>query len=69
MDMADLLPWDNIMWGTDFPHSVGSFPNSQAYLDKAFDGRPELRHQVTLENPAAYFGLDLGAAITPTPAG
>jgi predicted TIM-barrel fold metal-dependent hydrolase len=68
LDMADLLPWDNIMWGTDFPHSVGSFPNSQTYLDKAFDGRSELRRRVTLENPAAYFGLDLKAAITPTPA-
>ena len=57
------------MWGTDFPHSVGPFPNSQAYLDKAFDGKAGLRRKVTLENPAAYFGLNLDASITPTPAG
>ena len=36
-------------------------------LDKAFDGKPELRRKVTLENPAKYFGLDLEAEITETP--
>ena len=68
IQMADMLPLDNIMWGTDFPHSVGSFPDSQAFLDQAFDGRAELRRKVTLENPARYFGLDLDADITETPA-
>jgi uncharacterized protein len=68
IELSDLLPTDNLMWGTDFPHSVGSFPNSHAFLDKAFDGKPELRRKMTLENPAKYFGLDLDAEITPTPA-
>jgi predicted TIM-barrel fold metal-dependent hydrolase len=68
VDMADQLPLDNIMWGTDFPHSVGSFPHSQEFLDTAFAGKPELRRKITLENPAAYFGLDLDADITETPA-
>jgi len=66
--MADLLPVDNIMWGTDFPHSVGSFPDSQTFLDQAFAGRDDLRRKITLENPARYFGLDLDADLTPTPA-
>jgi predicted TIM-barrel fold metal-dependent hydrolase len=68
IDMADLLPLDNIMWGTDFPHSVGSFPHSQEFLDQAFAGKDDLRRKITLENPAAYFGLDLDAEITETPA-
>jgi uncharacterized protein len=68
IEMADLLPLDNIMWGTDFPHSVGSFPNSQKFLDEAFAGRDELRRKITLENPATYFNLDLDADITETPA-
>lgn len=67
IELADMLPMDNIMWGTDFPHSVGSFPSSQAFLDKAFEGADELRSKVVLENPAAYFGLDLGSPITETP--
>ena len=56
------------MWGTDFPHSVGSFPHSQEFLDKTFDGKDDLRRKITLENPAKYFGLDLDADITETPA-
>ena len=69
IEMADLIPMDNIMWGSDFPHSVGSYPSSQAFLDKAFEGQPELRRKVTLENPAAFYNLDLDAEITETPAG
>jgi predicted TIM-barrel fold metal-dependent hydrolase len=68
IELRDHLPMDNIMWGTDFPHSVGSFPNSQAFLDKTFSGLDDLRRKVTLENPARYFGLDLDATITETPA-
>jgi predicted TIM-barrel fold metal-dependent hydrolase len=68
IEMADLLPMDNIMWGTDFPHSVGSFPHSQEFLDKTFDGKDALRRKITLENPAKYFGLDLDTPITETPA-
>jgi len=65
--IADLLPTDNLMWGTDFPHSVGSFPDSQQFLDTAFAGRDDLRRRIVLENPARYFGLDLDADITETP--
>ena len=68
IDLADKLPMDNIMWGTDFPHSVGSFPGSQQFLDTVFAGKDDLRRKVTLENPARYFGLDLDADITETPA-
>ncbi|MFA5884969.1 MAG: amidohydrolase family protein [Acidimicrobiia bacterium] len=67
VQMADLLPTDNLMWGTDFPHSVGSFPDSQQFLESVFAGRDELRRKVLLENPARYFGLDLDADITETP--
>ena len=67
LEMTELLPMDNIMWGTDFPHSVGSFPESQKFLDEAFAGKDELRRQITLENPAKYFGLDLSKPITETP--
>lgn len=68
IQLADLIPIDNIMWGTDFPHSVGSFPHSQKFLDETFAGRDDLRRKITLENPARFFGLDLDAEITETPA-
>jgi predicted TIM-barrel fold metal-dependent hydrolase len=68
MRMSELLPVANIMWGSDFPHSIGSFPRSQAALDEIFGENEGLRRKVTLETPAAYFSLDLDAPITETPA-
>ncbi len=66
--MFDLLPVDNLMWGTDFPHSVTTFPNSQAWLDEMFEGQdPALRRKILVENPAKFFHLDANAEITATP--
>lgn len=50
--MFDLLPVDNLMWGTDFPHSVTSFPNSKAWLDRVFKGiDPAIKRKITVETP------------------
>ena len=68
MKMRDLLPIDNLMWGSDFPHSVGSFPNSRAWLDIIFEGVPgDIRKKVLLENPTKFLGLDVSKPITETP--
>jgi uncharacterized protein len=68
MRMRDLLPVDRLMWGSDFPHSVTSFPESQRWLDDIFDGvEPELRRRILAGNPCAFWGLDPEAALTPTP--
>jgi predicted TIM-barrel fold metal-dependent hydrolase len=67
--MREHLPFDRLMFGSDFPHSVGSYPNSQKFLDGAFEGvEDSYRNMMLLENPAKYYGLDLGADITETPA-
>jgi predicted TIM-barrel fold metal-dependent hydrolase len=69
IQMRELIPMDHLMWASDFPHSVGSYPNSRKFLDDAFAGvDPALRRKVLLENPARFFGLDLAAPITETPA-
>jgi len=69
MKMYEHVPFDRLMFGSDFPHSVGSYPNTKKFLDDAFEGVPdELRRKMLLENPAAYYGLDLDADITETPA-
>jgi predicted TIM-barrel fold metal-dependent hydrolase len=67
--MAEVMPFENLMWGSDFPHSVGSFPSSRACLDAMFAPvSDEIRRNVLLETPARFYGLDLDAALTPTPA-
>ncbi|MBW1884183.1 MAG: amidohydrolase [Deltaproteobacteria bacterium] len=67
--MHELIDMDRIMWSSDFPHSVGSYPNSRQFIADAFDGIDDaVRHKVLVENPAKFFGLDMDAAITETPA-
>ena len=66
--MRELLDLDHILWGSDFPHSVSSFPASARWLDEIFEGCPdEVRRRVLIENPCAFFGLDPDAELTPTP--
>ena len=68
MRLRDQLPAENLMWGSDFPHSVGSFPNSRGWLEDIFTGVDEkLRRKILLENPAEFIGLDLTKPITETP--
>jgi predicted TIM-barrel fold metal-dependent hydrolase len=66
--LLDLIPVGNLMWGTDFPHSVTSFPNSSAWLKEAFDGiDPQVRRTILAETPAKFFHLDTTAELTATP--
>lgn len=68
MAMHGLLDLDHVMWGSDFPHSVSSFPESRRWLDEIFAGTPEgTRRKVLVENPCRFFGLDPDAELTPTP--
>ncbi|HVM65774.1 MAG TPA: amidohydrolase family protein [Acidimicrobiales bacterium] len=66
--MRDLLHLDHIMWGSDMPHSVSSYPESRRWLDDIFSGcTPDERRQVLVDNPVRFFGLDAAKELTPTP--
>jgi predicted TIM-barrel fold metal-dependent hydrolase len=66
--MRDLLPAERLMWGSDFPHSVTSYPRSREWLDTIFDGVPDpLRRRILVENPCRFFGLDPDRPVTATP--
>ncbi len=66
--MRDLLHLDHIMWGSDMPHSVSSYPESRRWLEDIFSGcTPEERHQVLVDNPVRFFGLDPAQELTATP--
>ena len=66
--MRDLLDLDHIMWGSDMPHSVSSFPESRRWLDEIFAGCPDaVRRQVLVDNPCRFFHLDPDRELTPTP--
>jgi predicted TIM-barrel fold metal-dependent hydrolase len=65
---------DRLMWGSDYPHGEGTWPNSKEALQNAFWDLPEgeLR-QILTDNPARCYGFDvsklegLGAMHGPRP--
>jgi predicted TIM-barrel fold metal-dependent hydrolase len=51
---------DRIMWGTDYPHTEGSYPYTRELLRLTFDGVPEDEiQQMCATNAAAVYGFDL----------
>jgi uncharacterized protein len=49
---------DHVMWGSDFPHVVTYWPNSQEVLDRHMDGVPaQERHQMQADNVLRFLGL------------
>ena len=47
-----------LMWGTDFPHSIGSYPDSRHILAEIFDAVPDaIRRQVLVDNVCEFFDL------------
>ncbi len=49
----------NMMWGSDFPHYVGDWPNSRKVLDELFAGVPDdERYRITCANAIEFFHLD-----------
>jgi hypothetical protein len=50
---------DRIMWGNDFPHSAGDWPNSRRVIADTFAGVPEdERQKMLVDNTVAYFHLN-----------
>jgi predicted TIM-barrel fold metal-dependent hydrolase len=69
MKLLSYIDIDMLMWGTDFPHSAGTFPNSKEWLDDLFEGASDAdRRQVLVENPCRFFHLDPTRSLSTTPA-
>jgi predicted TIM-barrel fold metal-dependent hydrolase len=45
---AMAMGYDNVMWGSDYPHMEGTFGHTQETLHQLFDGVPDdVRHRIT----------------------
>lgn len=54
---------ETLMWGSDFPHLDGVWPESQKYIDKQFAGLPaEYVRKITCENAARFYRLPIDSA-------
>ncbi len=57
--LLDILGEDNIMWGSDFPHPDGVWPDSQAFIEKELGHLPETtRHKLVCGNAARLYGFE-----------
>ena len=68
MEFRHFIGTGNLMWGNDFPHSVGSYPHSGEVIAEIFEDVPEKdKRKVLVENPCRFFGLDPEKPLTATP--
>ena len=56
--MLDVLGEDNIMWGSDFPHPDGVWPDSRQYIQEQLGHLPEAtRRKLVRDNAAKLYGF------------
>jgi len=56
--LLDDLGHDTIMWGSDFPHPDGVWPDSGEFIERELGGLPaEVRHKVVCENAGKLYGF------------
>jgi predicted TIM-barrel fold metal-dependent hydrolase len=49
-----------MMWGSDYPHTESTFPQSRTLLDRIFAGVPGAeRRRITRDNVARLYGFDV----------
>ncbi len=50
---------DNLMWGNDYPHDEGTYPNSEPYRQQIVDAvSPEAARKLLFGNAARVYGFD-----------
>lgn len=56
--LLDVLGEDNVMWGSDYPHPDGIWPDSQEFLERELGSlAPETRRKVTRDNALKLYRL------------
>ena len=54
----NLMTVETLMWGSDYPHTDGIWPESTKYIDQQFAGlSAEDIHKITCENAAKFYNL------------
>ncbi|HEV2098511.1 MAG TPA: amidohydrolase family protein [Stellaceae bacterium] len=49
---------ETLMWGSDYPHPDGVWPESSKYIEEQFAGLPaDTIHKITCENAGKFYGL------------
>jgi len=60
--LVDELGVETIMWGSDFPHPDGIWPDSREYIQRELGHLPpDIRHQIICGNAARLYNFTQGA--------
>ena len=58
LNTNNLMTEDTLMWGSDYPHTDGIWPESTKYIDEQFAGlTQEQIHKITCTNAAKFYNL------------
>ena len=56
--LIDDMGVETLMWGSDYPHPDGVWPESSKYIDEQFGHLPpDVTRKVTCENAGRFYGL------------
>ena len=56
--LIDDMGVETLMWGSDYPHGDGVWPESSKYIEEQFGHLPaETTHKITCENAGKFYGL------------
>jgi len=62
--LRDAIGVDNLMWGSDYPHSESTFPQSRKILAEILAGVPEDEQaKIAGGNTARVYGFDVGVTL------
>jgi uncharacterized protein len=54
--LIDEIGVETLMWGSDYPHTDGIWPESTKYIEEQFAGLPaDVIHKITCENAAKFY--------------
>ncbi|MBV9824248.1 MAG: amidohydrolase, partial [Alphaproteobacteria bacterium] len=60
VQLRERIGVENMLWGSDYPHAEATFPRSQQFLARMFEGVSEADlRKITSENAAKMFGFEL----------
>jgi hypothetical protein len=62
----DNMMWDNMMWGSDYPHSESTFPQSRKILAEILEGVPDDEQaKIAGGNTARVYNFDMARLTVP----
>jgi predicted TIM-barrel fold metal-dependent hydrolase len=56
--LIDEMGVETLMWGSDYPHPDGVWPESEKYINEQFKDLPaDVTHKMVCENAGRFYGL------------